>query len=241
MLAQAQEIDALKHRYERRAACGGANRYSPLDPYVMLSEQERDRAIARLLHSIRMADRVAKLSLLEIGCGNGGNLQRFLQLGFSAERVVGNELLPERLQTAGKVLPTEVRLLPGDATNLDIAENSYDVVLLFTVLSSILDDAFQERIAAKAWSLVRPGGGVLCYDFVYNNPANRDVRGVPIRRMRELFPHAAPKFQRLTLAPPLGRAVARWWTGGYTLLNRLPLLRSHVLAWLPKQESRPAA
>lgn len=241
MLAQAQEIDAIKHRYERRAACGCADRYSPLDPYVMLSEQERDRAIARRLRSLGMADRVAKLSLLEIGCGNGGNLQRFLQLGFSTERVVGNELLPERLQTAAKLLPAGVRLIPGDATKLDVGVESFDVVLLFTVLSSILDDEFQTLLAAKAWSLVRPGGGVLCYDFVYNNPANRDVRGVPIRRMRELFPHAAPKFQRLTLAPPLGRAITRWWTGGYTLLNRLPLLRSHVLAWLPKQESRAAA
>jgi len=40
--------------------------------------------------------------------------------------------------------------------------------------------------------------------------------------------------QRLTLAPPLGRAVARMHPALWTLLNTLPWLRTHVLAWVKK-------
>jgi hypothetical protein len=38
----------------------------------------------------------------------------------------------------------------------------------------------------------------------------------------------------VTLAPPLARGVCRWHPSLYTLLNLLPLLRTHVLAWVQK-------
>ena len=84
------------------------------------------------------------------------------------------------------------------------------------------------------WTAVRPGGGVLWYDFTVDNPRNRDVRGVPVTRVRELFPEARAEFHRLTLAPPLARAVTRIHPGLYTVFNALPLLRTHVLGWLAK-------
>lgn len=235
MIAKTTEIDAIKKRYERRRSTDYANRYSPLDPYVLMVDQEIDRTVVRLLKQTGLADRIAQRSLLEIGCGNGNNLLRFLRCGFRPDTMVGNELLPERLKSARSILPLSIRLVPGDAAALDLADATFDVVCLFTVFSSILDDDFQARLADKAWSLVKPGGGVLWYDFVYNNPSNRDVRGVSIRRLRQLFPYANARIQRVTLAPPIGRPTTRLWVGSYTLLNRLPLLRSHVLAWLSKQ------
>ena len=36
------------------------------------------------------------------------------------------------------------------------------------------------------------------------------------------------------LAPPIARVVSRWHPSLYTLFNTLPLLRTHVLAWLAK-------
>jgi hypothetical protein len=107
-------------------------------------------------------------------------------------------------------------------------------VLVSTVFSSLLDDAFQQRLAERIWDWTRPGGGVLWYDFTVDNPRNPDVRGVPLRRIRELFPDASIEASRVTLAPPLARVVSRWHPSLYTLLNSLPMLRTHVLAWLAK-------
>ena len=80
---------------------------------------------------------------------------------------------------------------------------------------------------------VKPGGAVLCYDFTVDNPRNRDVRGVPVARLRELFPQGRVSASRVTLAPPLARVVCRAHPSLYTVFNWLPL-RTHVLAWIDK-------
>ncbi len=75
---------------------------------------------------------------------------------------------------------------------------------------------------------------MLWYDFVVNNPRNRDVRGVPLDRVRALFPHGQLQSRRLTLAPPIARAVTRLHPSLYTLFNTVPALRTHRLCWIAK-------
>ena len=177
---------------------------------------------------------LADRHLLEVGCGSGGNLLEMLRLGFAPEHLVGVELLPERLAAARRRLPQAVTLFSGDASQVPLPAAQADVVLLSTVFSSLLDDAFQQPLAHAVWRAVKPGGGVLWYDFTVNNPRNSDVRRVPVARIRQLFPLGQVRAQRLTLAPPLGRAAARVHPALWSLLNLLPFLRTHVLAWVQK-------
>jgi ubiquinone/menaquinone biosynthesis C-methylase UbiE len=127
-----------------------------------------------------------------------------------------------------------VALFEGDATQLDLAPASFDIVFASTVFSSLLDEAFQQRLADTMWRWVKPGGGVLWYDFTVNNPRNVDVRGVPLVRVRALFPQGRLQHERVTLAPPIARAVTRVHPSLYTVCNLVPLLRSHVLCWVQK-------
>ena len=226
-----REPDAVAERYARRAA---TERYSMLRPDVWQTVQERQRAMLRLFTRLGFAD-LSTLRLLEVGCGGGGNLQELLRLGFAAQHLSGAELLPERIAQARAGLPASVALFEGDATQLDLAPASFDIVFVSTVFSSLLDDAFQQRLADAMWRWVKPGGGVLWYDFTVNNPRNADVRGVPLKRVRELFPHGDVRAQRITLAPPIARAVTRVHPSLYTLLNTVALLRTHVLAWVAKR------
>jgi hypothetical protein len=122
----------------------------------------------------------------------------------------------------------------GDACSAPIAPESLDLVLQCTVFSSLLDEGFQQQLADAMWRWLRPGGAVIWYDFTVNNPRNADVRGVPLARLRSLFPQAHISHQRVTLAPPLARAVCRVHPALYGLFNALPLLRTHMLAWLQK-------
>ena len=78
---------------------------------------------------------------------------------------------------------------------------------------------------------------MLWYDFTVDNPRNRDVRGVSLKRLHQLFPQARISHQRVTLAPPIARAVCPLHPGLYPVFNALPLLRTHVLAWLEKPAS----
>ncbi len=224
------EPQALAQRYARRAA---PDRYSLLQPDVWQTVQERQRAMLQLFAQRGLTD-LAALRVLEVGCGAGGNLLELLRMGLRPEHLAGAELLAERHAMARAVLPPAVTLWQGDASTLPVAPGSRDIVCQFTVFSSLLDDAFQQRLADAMWSWVAPGGGVLWYDFTVDNPRNRDVRGVPLRRVEALFPQARLWHRRLTLAPPLARVLCRIHPALYTVFNTLPPLRTHVLAWLEK-------
>ncbi len=226
------EPQAVRERYARRAPHDP--RYSLLNPAALMAWQERQRAMLALFQRLGWAD-VSALKLLEVGSGSGGNLVECLLTGFAPEHLSGIELLPERHAVARTRLPAAVALMQGDATLLTPTDASVDIVLQSTVFSSLLDDAFQQRLADAMWAAVKPGGGVLWYDFTVDNPRNADVRGVPLRRVRELFPHGDVQAQRITLAPPIARAVTRVHPSLYTLFNTVAPLRTHVLAWIEKR------
>ena len=162
------------------------------------------------------------------------NLLQFLSFGFSPENLVGNELLEDRIAIARKRLPAALALHGGDAVGLQLPQESFDVVLQSTVFTSILDSAFKRRLAEKMWSLVRPGGGVLWYDFMFDNPRNRDVQGISLAEIDKLFPVRAAWMRRITLAPPIARTVTRIHPSLYTLVNLVPWLRTHCLCWIQK-------
>ena len=225
------ELQAVVERYARRPPLD--DRYNPLRPDVWQALQERQRAMLRLLRAVGITD-LSAVRLLEVGCGAGGNLLELLRLGFAPEQLAGIDLLSERVARARHVLPPAVRLEARDAITAPVPDASLDIVYVSTVFSSLLDDGTQQRLADAMWRWLRPGGGVLWYDFVVDNPRNADVRGVPLKRVRELFAHGTLRGRRVTLAPPLARAVCRVHSGAYTVFNAVPWLRTHVLAWIAK-------
>ena len=224
------EIEQIVARYVRRNAIP-ADRYNPLAPANCAARQEKERAFVRWIRDCHIAPLASK-RLLEIGCGSGTNFLEFLRLGFRAENMVGNDLLPERVRAARAILPPALRITEGNALELD--EASFDVVFQSTVFTSILDPTFQQALADRMWNWVTLGGGVLWYDFIVDNPANPDVKGIPLTRIRRLFPHGRMKHWRITLAPPISRCVTRAHPALYSLFNILPALRTHVLCWIRK-------
>jgi SAM-dependent methyltransferase len=224
---------AVQQRFARRIDVG---RYSMLNANVWQSVQERQRAMLRLFVRLGWTDLSAR-RVLEVGCGTGGNLLELLRAGFAPRNLVGIELLPDRFAQAMQTLPSGVTLMQGDASLVNLPDESEDIVLQSTVFSSLLDLPFQWRLAQAMWRWVRPGGGVLWYDFTVDNPRNPDVRGVPAARIRDLFPGGRVQYQRITLAPPIARRVCALHPSLYPVFNALPFLRTHVLAWIEKPKA----
>ena len=233
MIDRADETQQVKERYSRRSILAEPNLYNPLNPTVYMGQQEKERCLIRWLNQSGLVP-VQNKKILEIGCGSGGNLLQFIRLGFLPENLIGNELLAERYNQARYMLPEATKILLGDASVLNLPDNTFDVVYQSTVFTSILDDKFQEKLAAKMWALVKPGGGVLWYDFTFNNPRNPDVKGVPVKRIRTLFPESEMDVWRITLAPPISRRVSRIHPLLYSAFNVFPFLRTHVLCWVKK-------
>ena len=169
-----------------------------------------------------------ELTLLEIGAGNGANAHIFESLGFKMSNIYFNELIEERIKAIKLNFPDNV-VYEGDAIIAPI-DKKFDVVFQSTVFSSILNQSDRVNLANRMWSLLKPGGIILWYDFIYNNPKNKDVRKVTEKELKELFPDFSLfDVKKITLAPPIGRKVGRF----YKLFN-LPILRSHILVVIKK-------
>lgn len=225
----------LLGRYEQWSRLSRAALFDPILPHVTMSRQEKERAIVAWLRGSGMTP-VGERRLLDVGCGGGGDLLLFLRLGFAPENLVGSELRVERAERARKCLPESVVIHTGDACELDLPDGTFDIVYQSTVFSSILEAGWQGAVADRMWSLVRPGGMVLCYEFIFDNPRNPDVRGITAGRFRELFPTGEIRRRRITLAPPISRRVCRVHPGLYSLFNLAPWLRTHMLCWIRKPE-----
>ncbi len=192
--------------------------------YSMRTMHERGEKLREMLEKHQCRDK----SILEIGAGHGGNIPMLLMCGFRKENIHLNELLSERIKAISENYK-EYKLFEGDFLKIQF-EEQYDYVFQSTVFSSILDEASRKAIANKMWALLKPGGYILWYDFVYNNPNNDQVRKVSTKEVLSLFPEAEhTEIRKITLAPPIGRRVGKL----YSLFN-LPFLRTHILALLQK-------
>lgn len=227
-----QEENEIKIRYEKRKNIS-SDRYSILNPASILIEQEKERALIKWIKENNI-EPLENKKLLEIGCGGGYNLLKFVRLGFKPQNIFANDLISERLQSARELLPSKVHFYEGSAMDLSFKENEFDIVFQSMVFSSILDSNYKIKLAEKMWQWVKPGGGILWYDFIYNNPSNKDVKGVSLAEVKKLFKVKKLYYKKLTLAPPIARIVTKVHPFLYYFFNFNYLLRTHLLIWIQK-------
>lgn len=195
-------------------------------PYVDHVQKEIIETIGAFLN--KEFKEFENLSLLEIGAGNGTNAEMFLNLGFKIQNICFNELLTERILAIKSNYPNNT-VFEGNAIEIDI-DKKFDIIFQSTVFTSILNQVDREKLAEKMLNLLKPNGIILWYDFIYNNPKNKDVRKVDVKELKILFNKSSNiYYKKITLAPPIGRQVKMF----YKLFN-VPLLRSHILAIIKK-------
>jgi 2-polyprenyl-3-methyl-5-hydroxy-6-metoxy-1,4-benzoquinol methylase len=226
-----KEADAMAIRYEKRKADKKVVQHSANYIYNHFIQAERELVYLDFLH--KLFNDFSKVRIIEIGAGHGTNLYFMKKAGISWKNIVANELLPDRIAALKRDFPM-VTLHEGDASTIRQPDNheAFDVVFQSTVFTSILNNDIRQKLARVMWNLVKPGGMVLWYDFVYDNPANPDVKKVTRQEVKQLFPNADKiLFKSVTLAPPIGRRIGKW----YPLFNLFPFLRTHVVAAIYKK------
>lgn len=204
-----------------------------MNPSVYLNLQECEKVLIKWLKNCRF-NQPSKLKLLEIGCGYGSNILQFVKLGLLPENLFGNDLIKERIEHARRILPDSVGFFVGDVSKINLHNESFDIVFQSVVFSSILDSEFKDRLAKKMWQLTKLGGGILWYDFIYDNLMNKDVKSIKFKEVKLLFPYRINKKWKLTLAPPLSRIITKIHPSLYFFINVCPLLRTHILCWIEK-------
>jgi ubiquinone/menaquinone biosynthesis C-methylase UbiE len=201
-------------------------------------QRERDAAVKRMLAEAGFMPLTA-CRILEVGCGWGKVLAELVRWGALPRNVLGIDLIPEAIEFARRQHP-DIQFEVANGEEIPFEATSFDLVVFYTVFSSILDDRVALQVAAEARRVLRPGGAIVWYDFRLNNPRNRHVRGVPRAVIRHLFPGLEARLHRVTVVPPLARRLGQYTSRLYPVLATLPFLLTHYAGLLIKPRSEHA-
>jgi SAM-dependent methyltransferase len=223
------EAQRVRAAYARRAKLGLDERYAYWEPANLFIFQARERTLLRVLHGANMLP-LAGRRVLDAGCGDGSVLRDLLRYGANAVDLRGIDLLPDRVARA-RELVQGATIVAGDVQAMPYEDGSFDLVLAFTLLSSVKDAAARLRVASELRRVTKPGGLIVVYDF-WINPFNRDVKALRRGSLRRLFEGCDALFHGTTLAPPLTRLLLKA-PGGWlaaSFLEVIPFLKTHYIA-----------
>lgn len=231
-----EELIQIRERYQRRETSPRRGRYSYFNPDILFMVQVRQRKLLELLKRHGF-EHLKDKYILEIGCGGGGWLRDFVQWGADPDRLYGIDLLENRIRVAQRLSPN-FHYAVENAEHLGFGDQFFDLVLLATCLTSVLDTAVRSHIAQESLRVLRHGGIVVWYDFRCNNPSNPDVKGIGRKEIRNLFGNLQYDFSLVTLAPPIARVVAPVSWLACELLAKLHFLKTHYLVIIKKTSAR---
>lgn len=228
--AEQQRILAEYRRREREIA---SDLYAPWQPASAFLRASRSRRAAALLRRAG-AFPASGDPCLEVGYGSLGWLGELIAWGVRERDLHGIELDAVRAARAKDILPgADLRV--GDATRMPWGDETFRLIVVSTVFSSILDERVRRAAAEEIVRVLAHGGAVLWYDMRVRNPRNPNVRPVTPGALKELFPRLDGSVRSVTLAPPLARWCApRSWVLAEAL-ESLPFLRTHLIAVLMKR------
>jgi ubiquinone/menaquinone biosynthesis C-methylase UbiE len=226
------EENRIRDAYKRRES-DKAGLYSLFNQEQLFWFQDLERALLGLL-SENGVDSLEAKAILDIGCGSGRWIREFIKLGATPQNLAGIDLLDWRIDAARHTCPASVSLECGNAEKMGFSDRSFEVIVQFTVFSSILDPNMQRRVAAEMLRVLKDDGFIIWYDFFVRDPRNKDVKGLTKNDIRKLFPGCQIELRRVTLAPPLVRLIAPYSSLLCYVLERLKVFNTHYLGLIRK-------
>ena len=224
------ELARLEAEYEKRDSGSiPSDRYSYFNEAALLHAQSLERNLLALLKRHNFMH-LREKKILDVGCGSGSHLRRFIEYGASPANLYGVDLMTNRIELAREKQPA-INWQVGSAHALPYLDADFDLVMCFVLFSSIRDESLRRRIADEMWRVLKPGGLLLLHDFTYSNPRNPAVRGISLEQFEAFFqrPGAKFDFRHITLAPPVSRVLAphSYWLA--CTLEQFKILNTHVI------------
>ncbi len=223
----AAEAARILAEYERREKTLPTDFYALHHPANLFTYHAQQRALLRALRRAQLIP-LAQRSILDIGCGHGQWMGLFVLFGADQRKLTAIDLNEERVAAARARYP-EADIRVADAGNLPWPSATFDIVSQSMVFTSVLDRQHKQRMAAEMLRVLKPGGAIVWYDFLFNNPRNPHVAGIGLREIDALFPGCQRRLQRVTLAPPLARRLVPLTWPFARLLEKFVILNTHYL------------
>jgi ubiquinone/menaquinone biosynthesis C-methylase UbiE len=135
--------------------------FNPVNLYLI---HEREKKLLWQLNKLQITD-LANLKILDLGCGFGAEIARFIYYGAEPANLFGIDLLDYRINKAKENFPS-ITFIKGDASALPFENNSFDIIIQMTVFSSIRDTGLKLKIATELERVLVPGGLLIWYDIL---------------------------------------------------------------------------
>lgn len=230
--ALADERTRIADYYRDRANPQVEGRYGPFNRGDLFRVQHLERDVLDALKRHRFTE-LSTLSVLDVGCGDGWFLRRLAACGANPALLAGVDLLPARITLARHLAPG-IDLRCADATNLPWPDHAFDLVFQMGMFATIREEAMRRAVAAEMARVLKPGGAAVSYDFRVARD-RQNTRPLKRSELASMFPGFGLDARRVTLVPPLARALAgRSWLA-CDLLEALPVLRTHDLVVLRRR------
>jgi len=103
--------------------------------------------------------------VLDVGCGYGRSLNELYLNGF--DRLYGIDFSEKMIERAKSQFPF-LTLKVQENKNINFADNTFDAVLLFAVLTCIQKNSDQLHLIKEIKRVLKPGGIIYINDFLLN-------------------------------------------------------------------------
>lgn len=107
-----------------------------------------------------------KAKILDVGCGYGRTLNELYRNDY--KNLIGIDF-SEKLIARGKNLYPSLTLHIQHTEDIDLPDNSVDAVILFAVLTCIIDDNAQKHLLSEIKRVLKPNGIIYINDFLLNS------------------------------------------------------------------------
>jgi ubiquinone/menaquinone biosynthesis C-methylase UbiE len=228
------ELDRIRSTYARWRQELPPDRYARTNPAQLYALQNLENALLGLLRREGISS-FAGMRVLDVGCGRGAVLRQLLEYGADPALLKGIDLLPENLLESRRLAP-HIKTVCCSASRLPFPDTSFDVVLQFALFTSVLNATMRQQIAVEISRVLVSGGRLIWYDFFYNNPGNANVRGIRRAEIAKLFPQFTMSARRVTIAPPLGRILARFGPAIYHSVAQARIFCTHYVCVMSKRD-----
>ena len=230
-LEQAIDHDAARaiDEYGRREADSG------IDAYYRRIARAFARATRRRYERLSSCSGAAEIRvtarIIDVGCGEGADLEHLARSGWSERLLAGVEIFEPALERARQRLPAAT-LMVANAAQLPFPDESFDSAVQFTVLSSIVDPRVRLAAVSEMFRVTRTGGLVISWDMK-SGGKNPNLAGIDRDEIRRLFASHSESvnIERAWLSLAVGSRVPGWLAD---VLERFPFLLDHYVAYSRK-------
>jgi SAM-dependent methyltransferase len=146
---------------------GQADTWNPLSSQFELSY--RFSLLYALIKVLGLAEvSIEKLTVLDLGCGNGRSTRAYLDLGFKPEQLTGLDIRIGAIELAQKIHPA-INFRLYDGQEIPFPPQYFNWVQVATVFSSVLEQNSRQYLVKEIAEKLPIGGYVFYYDLYRAN------------------------------------------------------------------------